>query len=71
MGGSTDTLANLFAAEEGIGNYNALIARSLPSNGSSPEDTEQCNFEKKNSKYAFLPLYAFLTFSLFIGKLPN
>ena len=29
---------------------------------------EQCHFEKAHSPYAFLPLYIFLVFLLFVGK---
>ena len=29
---------------------------------------EQCHFEKAHSPYAFLPLYIFLIFLLFVGK---
>ena len=32
---------------------------------------ERCDFEKAHSQYAFLPLYVFLVFLLFIGKIVN
>ena len=32
---------------------------------------EKCDFEKANTRHAFLPLYIFLIFLLFVGKTCN
>ena len=63
----------LFFLSESEGEESYYVGRKLQSNGSSSSHGaawEQCDFEKKHSRYAFLAPYILAIFFLFIGKLP-